>query len=100
LLEKQLERMTAAGIQMISVEDPRHFMLERDGFLLLVQRKETGFGNIGAAGLVTEKGLAVLTWQDGEGFFVAKGLRQKASSGQVEALRRFEHDVHLAIEAA
>ena len=40
-----------------------HFILERDGFVVFVERRETGFGNIGAPGLMTEQGFAALIWR-------------------------------------
>ena len=51
-----LEKLAAAGIQIIPAEITSHFILERDGFVAFVERREQAFGNIGAPGLMTEQG--------------------------------------------
>jgi hypothetical protein len=62
-----LEKLVAAGIQMIPAEITSHFILERDGFVAFVERRqeverrEEGFGNIGAPGLMTERGFRRLS---------------------------------------
>jgi len=57
------EKLVAAGIQIIPAEITSHFILERDGFVAFVERRENGFGNIGAAGLMTERGFGALIWR-------------------------------------
>ena len=57
------EKLVAAGIQIIPAEISSHFILERDGFVAFVERRENGFGNIGAAGLMTERGFGALIWR-------------------------------------
>lgn len=97
MMEK-LERLAAAHIQILPAPGVgNHFFLERDGFVALVQRTAEGFGQAGSAGLLTEKGFAVLVWRGGAPFFVARGFEQPAESVQVEALRQFDSDVRAAL---
>jgi hypothetical protein len=99
MIEK-LERLAAAGIQILPAEGVQsHFFLERDGFVALVERTEAGFGRIGSPGFMTEKGFAVLVWRNGNPFFVAKGLEQAAAPEQVESMRRFARDLKQALES-
>jgi len=80
-----------------AVEIANHFVFERDGFVALVERRAAGFGGIGAAGLLTEKGVAPLMLRGGEAFFVAKGFEQRASVEEVEQIRRFQADLKSAL---
>jgi hypothetical protein len=101
VLKQQIEALLAAGIQHVPMESmPRHFVLERDGFVSLVERTETGFGAVGAPGMLTEKGFAALVWRAGSPFFVAHGFEQRASTEQVEDARRFAHDIETALHSA
>jgi hypothetical protein len=84
-----LEKLAAAGIQIIPAEIASHFILARDGFVAFVERRGDDFGNIGAPGLMTEQGFAALIWRAGEPFFVGKGINQPATDEQVELLRSF-----------
>ena len=84
-----LEKLAAAGIQIIPAEITSHFILERDGFVAFVERRGDDFGNIGAPGLMTEQGFAALIWRSGQPFFVGKGTNQPATAEQVEKLRSF-----------
>lgn len=93
-----LERLAAARINVVPADLDRHHILERDGFIVLVERTETGgFGRVGAAGLLTEKGLAPLIWRGAQGFFVARGLEVAASEEQVSALRAFQTDLEATL---
>ena len=74
LIDK-LERLAAAGIQIIPMEITSHFILERDGFVSFVERRDDAFGNVGAPGLMTEKGYAALIWRGDQAFFTGKGIR-------------------------
>ena len=78
----------------------KHFVFERDGFVALVERREDGFGSIGAAGILSEKGFAPLVHRDGGPFFVAKGFEQPANDEQVSGVRRFQADLEMALSAA
>jgi hypothetical protein len=88
-----LEKLAAAGIQIIPAEITSHFILERDGFVAFVERRGNDFGNIGAPGLMTEKGFAALIWRGGQAFFVGKGFDQPATGEQVQKLRAFAADL-------
>ena len=93
-----LERLAAARIQILpAFEICSHFVLERDGFVVLVERKDDAFGQIGSPGLLTEHGFAPLVWRGGRPFFAAKNIDLPAGSGQVEKLRSFAADVKTAL---
>jgi dephospho-CoA kinase len=93
----RLENLQAAGIQIISADVTSHFILERDGFVAFVERKGDDFGNIGAPGLMTEKGFAALVWRGGKAYFIARGLEQPATDEQVETIREFANDLESAL---
>jgi hypothetical protein len=93
----QLEKLAAAGIQIIPVEMTSHFILERDGFVAFVARNEDSFGNIGAPGLMTERGFAALIWRGDQAFFTGKGFEQAASPEQVQKIRAFASDLANAL---
>jgi hypothetical protein len=98
-MERQLARLAERGINLLlASEITTHFIFERDGFIALVERKASGFGNMGAPGLLVEPaGFAALVWRDGEPWFVARGLAQQASPEQVAAIRGFAHDLEYAL---
>ena len=89
----QLEKLAAAGIQIIPAEITSHYILERDGFVSFVERRENGFDNIGAPGLMTEHGFAALVWRSGQGVFIARGFEQPATDEQVRKIRQFTADL-------
>ena len=91
------ERLVAAGIQIIPSEITSHFILERDGFVAFVERRQEAFGNIGAPGLMTERGFAALIWRADQAFFVGKGFEQPATAEQVHAIRTFASDLTNAL---
>lgn len=94
---RQLEKLAAAGIQIIPAEIASHFIFERDGFVAFVERRaeraENPFGNIGAPGLMTERGFAALVWRGDQGFFIAREFQQPASAEQVQQIRSFATDL-------
>jgi hypothetical protein len=98
-----LEKLQAAGIQIVPAEIASHFVLERDGFVSFVEKRENvekrdqSFGNIGAPGLMTERGFAVLVWRGDQAFFVVKGHEQPATAEQVEKIRAFASDLTAAL---
>ncbi len=95
-----LERLAGAGIQLLPETGiTTHFLFERDGFVALVERKADGFGSIGAPGLLTERGLAMLVWREQQPWFIAKGFEQSATPEQVTALRKFAADLDAALNA-
>jgi hypothetical protein len=93
----QIEKLAAAGIQIVPAEIASHFIFERDGFVVFVERRaepaENPFGNIGAPGLMTERGFAALIWRGEQAFFVGKGFEQPASAEQVQRIRSFAADL-------
>jgi hypothetical protein len=94
-MQQILERLAAANIQLLPLTQiQRHWVFERDGFVSLVERTvDGGFGNIGAPGLLTSQGMAVLV----NNAFVAKGINVPASEEQVESLRAFSRDLQAAL---
>jgi hypothetical protein len=99
-LIETLEKLATAGIQIIPAEITSHFILERDGFVAFVERREQTFGNIGAPGLMTERGYAALIWRDDQAFFAGKGFEHPASAEQVQKIRAFASDLDNALAAA
>ena len=92
-----LEKLAAAGIQIVPSEITSHFILERDGFVAFVERREQAFGNVGRPGLMTEQGFAALIWRGDQAFFVGKGFEQPASPEQVQKIRAFAADLTNAL---
>jgi hypothetical protein len=99
VLQDQLERLVERGINLLpTVEIATHFIFERDGFVALVERREDGFGGIGAPGLLVERGgFAALVWRNGEPWFVARGFEQLATNEQVAGIRNFALDLGYAL---
>jgi hypothetical protein len=97
MLEQKLERLVAAGINLVPADLKKHFILERDGFVALVERQGDSFGHIGAAGLLTEQGMAPLVWRNEKAFFVARAFEREATAGQVALLRQFQSDLEAAL---
>jgi hypothetical protein len=99
MLEEQLERVARAGFQLLpAFEIPNHYVLEREGFAVLVERRADGsFGCSGSPGLLREGAFAVLVWRGAEPFFVSKGREEAATAQEVEALRRFDAELREAL---
>lgn len=94
----RLERIAALGIQILPVgEIHSHFVLERGGFAVLVERRGTGFGSVGGPGLLTEHGFAALVDRAGAPWFVGKGRDRLASAAEAEAARRLFTDLKSAL---
>jgi hypothetical protein len=72
-------------------------LFERDGFVALVERRDDGFGNIGAAGILIEERFAALVYRGDDAYFVAKNIERKATREQVSALRSFQVDLERAL---
>jgi hypothetical protein len=98
-LEERLARLAEAGIQLLPLPDiGQYFVLERDGFIALVERTaDGGFGRIGPAGLLTEQGFAALVWKGERAFFIAKAFEEEAGSERLLLLRRFSDDLARAL---
>ena len=92
-----LEKLGVAGIQIVPSESDSHFILERDGCVAFVERREDGFGNIGASVLITEKGFAALVWRGDQPFFVGKGFEQPADEQRIQQIRAFTRDLENAL---
>lgn len=94
----RLERIIASGIQILpTAQIPNHFAFERDGCVVLVERRDEGFGGIGSPGLLTERGFEALVERNGCDVFVFKGEERVAGAGQAEAARRLLHDLKQAL---
>lgn len=97
-MTETFEKLVNANIQLLPLpEIETHFVFERDGFIALVERREHGFGRVGTAGLLTEKGIAPLVWRETSAYFVAKGFEQRASEIEIELLRSFQKDLDAAL---
>lgn len=96
-MNPRLEKLAAAGIQIIPADVSSHFIVERDGFVAFIERRGEDFGNIGAPGLMTERGFAALVWRSHQAFFVARGLEQPANPDDVHKLRAFARDLERAL---
>jgi hypothetical protein len=94
---ERLESLAAAGIQLVPADLTSHFIVERDGFVSFIERRQDAFVNIGAPGLMTEHGFAALVWRGDQAFFVGKGLELPATEEQVQKLRAFAQDLDRAI---
>jgi hypothetical protein len=99
MLERVLERLTAAGIEPVPVDLKAHYVFARGVFIALVERRDDGFGAVGAAGLLSEKGLAPLLWRGDRAFFVAKDFEREAMPAEVDDLRNFQSDLEAALRS-
>lgn len=91
-------KLVEANIQLLPLPDIQtHFVFERDGFAALVERVKDGFGGVGSAGLLSEKGVAPLIWRGQSAFFIARGFEQPATEDQVRRLRAFQADLVAAL---
>lgn len=100
-MQQILERLVAANIRLLPLTQiEKHWVFEREGMISLVERtKENGFGQIGSAGLLTERGMAALVQRGEHLYFVAKDFELKATAEQVGCLRRFSTDLAAALSA-
>jgi len=91
-------RLQAARISVIAADLEKHHILERDGFIALVERTpDGGYGQAGTAGLLTEQGLAPLVWRGDAPVFVARGTEVAATAEQVDTLRSFQRDLETSL---
>lgn len=90
----QLEKIAGARIRLLHLPQiETHFAFERDGFVILVEKRDGGFGGIGAPGLLTESGFAPLL----NGSFVAKTFRRAAAQEELLTMRSFLNDLKAAL---
>jgi len=96
----KLERLAALGIEIIPMPGlDRHVVFARGRYASLVERTQSGLGRVGAAGVVTEHGLAMLVWREGKPWLVAKHHEEAAGEEEVAALRQFSSDLDRALRA-
>lgn len=94
----QLERLAGAGIQLLPAPAlPHHFVFERAGCVVLVERRDGGFGGIGSPGALTERGFEALVERPAGPHFVWKGGERPAPAAEVEAARALLRDVRQAL---
>ena len=98
-LQDVIERLARAGFQLLpAFEITNYYVLERDGFVALVERRSDGsFGSAGAPGLLAGGAFAMLLWKPQGPVFAAKGSEVPALPEQVEGLRRFDAELREAL---
>ena len=98
---RQLERIGALGIGLIPAGGvATHFLFERAGFVVLVERRGDGFGRVGSPGkLVEGHGFAALVRRGGADWFVAKGGEWPASAGEAESARQLLTQLKTILES-
>ena len=90
----QLERLAASGIQILPVpEIASHFVLERKGCVVLVERREDGFGSAGSPGALSEKGFAALVQRDGRDWFIGRNESREATEAEAAEARGLYRDL-------
>lgn len=98
LVLSQLEKIADAGIVLLPTPQlGAHFVFERDGCVVLVERSGGGFGSIGSPGLLTERGFMALVERDGTVYFVHKSEERKALPAEAAAARRLLNDLKIAL---
>jgi hypothetical protein len=98
-MQELFERLVAVNIQVLPVSiSTRHVAFERDGFIALVERNQNGFGCIGSAGMLTEKGFAALVLKEGRHVFMAKNFEKPAVDDDIQRLRAFQTDLEAALK--
>ena len=101
-LQDVIERLVRAGFRLLPTpEIATHYVLERAGFVSLVERlPDGGFGSVGAPSLLAEGAFAVLVWKQQGPVFVTKDQEFPARAEQVEALRQFDKDLREALKGS
>ena len=95
---RKLERLAEARIDIVPLIDvTSHFVLAREQWAAFVERSGDGFGQIGSAGRLTDRGLAVLVWRQETAYFQGKGWEEQASADDVAQLRAFASDLEQAL---
>ena len=98
-LETQLFALSSANIQLVPADLSTHYVLERDGFVCLVEKLDGGFGAIGSVCKLLTDGFAVVAWTGSEAHFVAKGQpRQAATPEEVAQFRALSRDLRAALQ--
>jgi hypothetical protein len=86
------ERLAACDILM-AAQARDYCMFVRGNCVALVQSAGERFTSIGSSGMLTEKGLAYLVWNDGKAMLSSHGSQVEAGAGQVNAIREFSEDL-------
>jgi len=96
---RRLERVAELGIGLAPVAGiSSHFVFERGGYVVLVERKGDGFGEAGSPGkLVEGHGFAALVRRGGSDWWVARGAEWEAPAEEAEAARRLFTDLKAAL---
>lgn len=98
-LEEQLLALAEAKIQLVPADLSTHYLLERDGFVSLVEKRNGGFGAIGSVCKLLDDGFAVVTVNGNQAWFVAKGApRVAATPEEINTYRAFSRDLRAALE--
>ena len=93
------ERLAELGFEAAPLPNvASHLVLQRNGVAALIPVWNGEIGKPGAAGVITEAGLAVLVWRGADAWFVARGFERRAEGGVVEELRRFSADLDAAFD--
>ena len=93
-LISRLERLAAAGIQILPFPElSTHFVLEREGCVVLVERRGEGFGALGSPGVLIEGAFAALVMRGGKDWLVGKNTSREAAGAEASAARRLYRDV-------
>ena len=90
------ERLRNFQIEL-AAETKGHCLFVRGDVCAMALREGEGFGSIGSTGIVTEGGLAYLTWRGGNAILSSKGGEAPAEPSQVEHIRRFSEDLKTAL---
>jgi hypothetical protein len=85
-------RLAECDIQM-AAQAKDYCMFVRGNCVALVQCAGEQFTSLGSTGMMTEKGLAYLVWNDGKATLSSHGTQVEADAGQVEAIQRFSEDL-------
>lgn len=98
---RQLEQIAGLGIGLIPAAGVgSHFIFERSGFVVLVERRGDGFGRVGSPGKLMEgHGFAALVQRGGSDWFVAKGSEWPASAEEAETARHLFTQLKAILES-
>jgi hypothetical protein len=90
----QLERIAGLGIGLVPVHGlSGHFVFERAGCAVIVERRGEGFGSVGSPGQLTGGGFAALVEREGKLCFVNKADVRPAGEAEAAEARRLYSDL-------
>ncbi len=98
---RRLERIAELGIGLIPLAGlSSHFVFERGGCVVLVERRGEAFGQAGSPGkLVEGHGFAALVRRDGCDWFVAQGGRWRAEPEEARQARELFTQLKAILES-